>query len=133
MSLLPGIPFDFGAGRVLVVPPLSLTALEKFNAQLSALPELAATDPKAIGTILELAHQTLRRNYPEMSRDEVGDLIDLGNMAELYACLMDVGGLRRRHLASSGVPDQGQQASPPAARVRRKPGAVKSSEVRHGQ
>ncbi|ENT1749659.1 hypothetical protein CAA71_002200, partial [Neisseria gonorrhoeae] len=38
----------------------------------------------------------LKRNYPDLTREEAADLIDIGNMNEVFAAVMDVSGLKRR-------------------------------------
>jgi len=101
-SLIPGVRFDFGGDRWYVVPPLSLGVLQVMQTQLNELPSLSATDPVAVSTMVEATHAALRRNYPAITMEEVGDLIDVGNMADVFQCLMDVGGIKRRAQQEAG-------------------------------
>ena len=94
--LIPGIEKDFGGGRVYVIPPLSLGALELLQDRMAELPSLTSTDPAAIKTIIDATHMALKRNYPELTREEVGELVDVGNTGEVYECLMDVAGIKRK-------------------------------------
>lgn len=94
-----GIPFNFG-GRVLVIPPLSLGAAENLQGRLSALDE-GAISAEYISTVIDSVHAALGRNYPDMMREEVAQLIDLENMQEVMACAMDVAGLKRKALEAS--------------------------------
>ena len=94
--LIPGVEVDFGGGRTYTVPPLSLGALQLLQDKLAALATLPSTDPVAIRTILQGTHLALRRNYPDITEAEVAELVDVGNMPEVYECLMDVGGLKRK-------------------------------------
>lgn len=94
-----GIPFDFN-GRVLVIPPLSLGALEQLQDRLANMREDMG-DPEYIGTVIDTVHAALGRNYPDMTREEVADLIDLENMQEAMACAMDVSGLKRKALEAA--------------------------------
>jgi probable phage associated protein len=53
-------------------------------------------DAKQISTVIDCAHAAMKRNYPDMTREEVADLIDIGNMNEVFAAVMDVSGLKRK-------------------------------------
>ncbi len=94
--MLPGVLVDFGGGQALLLPPLSLGALELLQERLAKLPSLTSTDPEAVSTIIDAALMALKRNYPDLTRAEVAELIDLGNMGEVYESLMDIAGMKRR-------------------------------------
>jgi hypothetical protein len=108
--MIPGIWVDFGGGRRLLVPPLSLGALELLHERLTELSQQTMTDPRSASTIIEAAHIALKRNYPDMTREEVGDLVDLGNVGEVYECIMDVTGIRRKSVATAGS-DEGNASA----------------------
>jgi hypothetical protein len=97
-----GISFAFNNEDVLVVPPLTIGLLEQLQQRISEV-EGNAADPKQIATIIDTVHAALLRNYPEMTRDQVGALIDLGNMNEVFACVMDVSGMKRKALAEGEI------------------------------
>lgn len=89
-----GIPFEF-SDCTLVIPPLSLGAAERLQNRLTELRE-GTLDPESIGTVVDTVHAALLRNYPDMTREEVADLIDLENMQEVMTCAMDVAGMKRK-------------------------------------
>lgn len=91
-----GIPKELG-GRVLVIPPLSLGAIEQLQERLSSFTGDIADKTQA-PIVIDAAHAALRRNYPELTREEVGELIDLENMVEIFEAVMDVAGLKRKAL-----------------------------------
>ena len=91
-----GVPFQFG-GVTLVIPPLSLGSVEQLQDRLSAMDE-DLSSPEYVGTVIDTVHAALSRNYPDMTRAEVADLIDLENMQEVMLCAMDVAGLKRKAL-----------------------------------
>lgn len=95
-ELIPGIEYDFGGGRVYTVPPLSLGALERLQKRIEALQGVTALDPASVKTVIDAAHSALKRNYPDMTIDEVAELVDVGNMHDVVACVMDVAGVRRK-------------------------------------
>jgi hypothetical protein len=98
--MIPGVEYDFGGGRVYTIPPLSLGALQLMQDRLAALPTLNSIDPVAVRTMIESAYLALRRNYPDITTDEVAELVDLGNVGEVYECLLDAAGVKRKAQAA---------------------------------
>ena len=99
---IPGIAFDFGGGRTYTVPPLNLAALQRLQVDLQALS--AAPDalaPTTVQTVITATHAALRRNYPSITPDEVAELIDVANMHDVIACVLDVAGLKRKDAAKN--------------------------------
>lgn len=94
-----GIPFPFG-DLTLVIPPLSLGAMEQLQDRLAGMDE-DLTSPEYVGTVIDTLHAALKRNYPDMTRADVADMIDLENMQEAMSCAMDVGGLKRKALEAA--------------------------------
>jgi hypothetical protein len=98
--MIPGVEYDFGGGRVYMLAPLSLGALEVLQERLTALPTLEAMDPVAIRTMTDATHMALLRNYPEITRAEVGELVDVSIIGDVYECLLDAAGVRRKAQAA---------------------------------
>lgn len=90
-----GIGIELGDGKVYTFAPLTLGALEDYGDALGAVGEL---DKQSIATTINIAWASLRRTYPDMTREQVRDLIDVGIMAEVFEACMDVSGLRRKQL-----------------------------------
>ena len=90
-----------------IVPPLALGALEQLRDRIGNFDPEAVTGVEQVSTVIDCAHAALRRNYPEMTRDEVADLIDLGNMMAVFEAIMDVSGLKRKgqEAAAEGKPE----------------------------
>ena len=109
MAKILGIDFDFG-GEVLTIPPLSLGDLEAFQERLGKL-DLNGLAPENISTCIEITLAALKRNYPEITRERVAGLIDVGNMPDVIQSVMDVAGVRRKELAQG----KAQAAQPPTA------------------
>jgi hypothetical protein len=98
-ELIPGIEHDFGGGRKLSCRRCRSAPCNAAGRS-SKPPEAAsASDPAAIGTVIEAAHAALKRNYPDITRDEVGELVDVGNMHDVIGLRP---GRRRRASASGG-------------------------------
>jgi len=93
-------------GREVVLPPISLGALRTLQDRLKKVEGAADPfDSEVIDTIIDATFAALHRNYPEMSRNDVADLVDLGNMYEVFQSVMDVSGmLRKQQEANEGKP-----------------------------
>jgi hypothetical protein len=93
---------NFG-GRELMVPPLSLGTIKSMQQELASLQSMAGVpSPSQIDTVVGLFHAALVRNYPEMTRAEVEDDVDLGNYSELLSAVMNISGFEK------GQPGQGE-------------------------
>lgn len=90
----PGIPIVLG-GVEYVVPPIALGALEQLQESIAGYSG-NPLERGQIGTVVDAAHAALRRNYPDLTREQVADMIDVGNMADVFECVMDVSGLKRK-------------------------------------
>lgn len=110
MPKIPGISFDFGA-ETLLIPPLALGDLELLQERLGRL-QAGALDPASVATVLDATHAALRRNYPDITRERVAQLVDLANMGDVIANVMDVAGLRRKELAAGKPAAPAETASP---------------------
>jgi hypothetical protein len=94
---VPGIKLTLG-GKELIVPPLSLGAVEDMQDRLSAYKGVG--DKASVATAIDALTASLKRNYPETTREEVRELIGLENMQDVMLAVMDVSGLRRQELES---------------------------------
>lgn len=97
-----GIPVNLG-GEDFVIPPLSLGALEQLQERVANF-RGDIGDKEQVATVIDAALAALKRNYPEISRQEVADMIDVGNMADVFEAVMDVSGLKRKALEAGEAP-----------------------------
>lgn len=91
-----GIAVVFG-GDSYVIPPLSLGSVEQLQDRIAKC-NGDVRDMEQIATVIDAAHAALKRNYPEITREAVADMIDLENMAEVFEAVMDVSGMKRKAL-----------------------------------
>jgi hypothetical protein len=78
--MIPGTVVALG-GEEFVVPPLSLMQVSAF---LPRIRQIASLDPTQMGdaqlkTLIEVVTAALQRNYPELTKEKVEDILDLGN------------------------------------------------------
>ena len=101
-----GVPVVLG-GDTYIVPPIALGALEQLQERIASFTG-DVTDLKQVATVIDAAHSALKRNYPDMTRDQVADVIDVGNMADVFEAVMDVSGLKRKGLEAQGEATPGK-------------------------
>ncbi|MAK31433.1 hypothetical protein [Acinetobacter sp.] len=73
--------------QAFVFAPLSLGAVEKL------LPALQGFQPNDVGTVIDVAHKSLKRNYSDITRDDVADMIYMDQLEEVMGAVMSVSGL----------------------------------------
>lgn len=95
-----GIPLPLG-GKTYIVPPLNLGALERLQERLTSF--TGGIDQESVSTVLDAAHSALLRNYPDLTRDQVAEVVDVANMAEVMEAVMDVSGLKRKAIEAGGA------------------------------
>jgi len=105
MVKIPGIRFEF-PGKTLVIPPAALGDIEQMEERIAGY--AGGIDKGSIATALDLAYVSLKRNYPDITREEIGRLIDVGNMLQVFEACMDVNGIRRKAQESG----QGEASGP---------------------
>ena len=89
-----GIKIVLG-GDEYIVPPIAIGALEQLQDRITQYTGNPMGSGQA-GTVIDCAHAALKRNYPDLTREAVADMIDVGNMAEVFEAVMDVSGVRRK-------------------------------------
>lgn len=89
-----GITVRMG-GADYVVPALTLRQLKKLKDKLGALRQISplAASEGQLEPLVDVIHAALSRNYPDLTREEMEDLIDLGNIGQLVAAVVNVSGL----------------------------------------
>ncbi|EOR08664.1 hypothetical protein F896_01190 [Acinetobacter genomosp. 15BJ] len=79
-------------GKPLMFAPLSLGAIEKL------LPALQGFQPSDVGLVIDVAHKSLKRNYPDITRDDVADLIYMDQLEDVMGAVMSVSGLQSKEV-----------------------------------
>ena len=101
-----GVPITVG-GKTYIVPPLNFKRIKKLApmlGRLNELPDNKIPTPEELGDFLQIVHLALTRNYPEMTMDEVEEMVDLGNLKFIMASVMGVSGfVKGETLAGQGA------------------------------
>ena len=93
-------------GDAHIIPPIALGALEQLQDRIKTFTG-DVSDMAQVSTVIDCAHSALRRNYPDLTRTAVADMIDVANMAEVFEAIMDVSGLKRKAQDAAGEPAPG--------------------------
>lgn len=103
-------------GTTYVVPPVALGTLEAMQDRIEAF--TGGLDKKSVTTVIDCLYASLKRNYPDLTRDDAAELVDVGNMGDVMQAVMDVSGLRRKKIeeeqAGNLVPPSTGGSSTPA-------------------
>lgn len=85
-----GVEIELG-GEIYVVPPLNFISIERFEERLENIQSLSMM--KQISLMIDIIHCALLRNYPDLTRDDVGSLLDVSNIHGVYHAVMFDSGL----------------------------------------
>jgi hypothetical protein len=80
-------------GKEWIVPPLNFRSLK---AHREALMTATPASLVASGKVVDLIHEALKRNYPELTLDELEDMLDMGNALAVTEAVLGVSGLVER-------------------------------------
>lgn len=103
--MIPGITVTLG-DVAYIVPPLSLGALESLQDRLASF-DTGKVTPGSVSVVVDATLLALKRNYPDMTREAVANVLDLGNMLEVMQAVMDVSGVHRK-AAEAGKAEAGR-------------------------
>lgn len=75
-----------------VVPALSLFDVRRLAPQLKTMDLTSRVNPENLLVLVDVAHSALKRNYPEITSEELEKQLDLGNMSRVFEAVMGVSG-----------------------------------------
>lgn len=120
-KLIKGVPLEIGGERF-ECPPLALGDLELMQERLEAFQAAGSSiDRESIRTVIDAVLAALRRNYPDLTRERIAELLDVGNMHRAMLAVMGVSGAQERAelgeappVATGSTGDASTLTSPPA-------------------
>lgn len=89
MVKIKGTEIELG-GTTYVVPPLNLAQVEYFQERLQGY--TGGLDPESIKLAGEVVFAALSRNYPDITIEQVKEVLDLGNMHDVFSAVLNVSG-----------------------------------------
>ena len=93
MALIEGSKINLG-GNDYIVPPLSFKHLRTLEEKIAALSGIK-TKPTAdqLSAVIEIVHAAITRNYPDITKEQLEDWLDIGNMKTVIPAIMGMSGL----------------------------------------
>src|SRR5438105_11136374 len=92
--MVPGVAVAMG-GQDWIVPPLTLGQLRRLMPKVRQLTEIGVSMGEAqINVLIDIVAPALQRNYPQMTPDRVGSLLDLGNASAVLNAVLPGSGLK---------------------------------------
>jgi hypothetical protein len=112
-EMIPGIKIPMGDHEY-EVPPLTLGQLRRLQARTA---DLSSGDAgKVMMAICEIVQAAMSRNYPNITVENVEELIDLGNREKVIAAVLGSSGLKLGEaMAVTSVGGPSMDLSPPPA------------------
>lgn len=86
---VPGTEIALG-GQKRVLAPLNVAAVKQYREEIKNVFVGSLPNIELVST---LAHASLKRNYPDVTPEQVDDWIDYGNMFEVWESLLNISGL----------------------------------------
>ncbi len=86
-------------GKEFVMPPLNFGRLKKLKPELEILraaDNCNTLENEVLDAEITIIHSALTRNYPDITREQVEDLIDLRNVHSIMPAVMAQSGLVKR-------------------------------------
>lgn len=81
-------------GKEYTIPPLTFRHIQKLEPLINSIGQIQGTPTeKQMDAVAEIVHMAMSRNYPEMKREDVLDLLDLGNLKSVLDAVMGISGL----------------------------------------
>lgn len=86
-DLIPGVTIRLGR-RDYVVPPLNARGVRQVAQLVPALEGTAGDNVDYVTAAMEVLHLAMVRNYPEITKEELEDIVDLANLPRLMAAVL---------------------------------------------
>lgn len=116
-----GKTIDLG-GTDYVIPPLSFRQVQDLSENISRITALqqrvlegeAGAGNEVFELMANIVFAAMSRNYPLLSKVELWDLLDMGNIREVFACVMGVSGFTQREGGQAGAAGEGPLTGGPS-------------------
>ncbi len=96
------------------IPPLAFRHVQELQEEVTGL-AVMGTRPTAdqMKTVTKIVHSAMQRNYPELTVDQVDDMLDLGNYQQVLGAVLAIGGFVEKK--GGAEPGEAQAGAPSTA------------------
>jgi hypothetical protein len=100
--LILGILVAFGSLE-LTLPPLNFLQLQRLDPYFKTV---ASGQPSAewFTAITKIVHASISRNYPDLTEEDVGEMLDMSNFQRAFDAVLSVSGMETAKEAAAGQP-----------------------------
>jgi len=99
---IPGVKLNLG-GKIYVCPPLNFKSLRIIRPKLAMLTSgTSIPNEEQLDGVIDVVQLALQRNYPDITREELEEVVDLDNLKDIIAVVMGVSGLERELPTDAG-------------------------------
>lgn len=103
MALLSGVKVSMGTGTY-ILAPLTLGSLKRIGNKINALSTIdSVPNEEQTEAIASIVLASVNRNYPEITQDELLEMIDLGNLKEIFEAVLGVSGIKKSESSGEAV------------------------------
>jgi len=103
MALLSGVKVTMG-GREYTLPPLTLGSLKRIGNKINTLSKIdSVPNEEQTDAIAQIVLASVNRNYAEITQDELLEMIDLGNLKEIFEAVLGVSGIKKGESSGEAV------------------------------
>jgi len=96
MTLLNGVKVSM-SGQEYILPPLTLGTLKRLGGKLNTLANITTVpNEEQCDVMCEIVHASLTRNYPEVTKETLYEMLDLGNMQVVFQAVLGVSGIKEK-------------------------------------
>jgi hypothetical protein len=75
-----------------VVPPLNLKAVRRLNPLVEQMKDQSLTSYQFLPMVAEIALAAISRNYPDMTMEQLEDILDMGNARAVMSAVLGQSG-----------------------------------------
>lgn len=93
------------------IPALAFGAVSELQDDVEALRDMnGRPKPEHMHIVAKIVHAAMVRNYPDITVEQVGDMLDLGNYSDVLSAVLNISGFTKgpsqsgEPVASTGAP-----------------------------
>jgi 1-deoxy-D-xylulose 5-phosphate reductoisomerase len=91
-TLIDGVPISLG-GNQYTVPALSLGQVKRLMPDIDSVTANGTPQDQVVSSAIKITTAALSRNYPEITAEQVEEMLDLSNFKTVLDAVMGISGL----------------------------------------
>lgn len=78
-----------------IIPALSIKSIRRLRNDIDKIAGKNITSDESIDAVLNIIHEAIKRNYPDITKEHLEDVVDLGNMNLIIEIVLNQSGLTK--------------------------------------